>query len=83
MKVKILTWKEYFELCRENAIFFHKRGWTADKLTEEVVSNSFSEGYFCDDLNDEHDDSTTACAPVNFWVLSQRLLEKLEAGEEI
>lgn len=78
MKAKIMTWDEFREVCREDAINWHNSGWTSDKITAEDILNEYPEDYFEDDTADEYADLSSAFTPAEFAAKTLEYLEEIE-----
>ena len=78
MKCRIMTWSEFREMCREDAVNWHNSGWTSDKITAEDILNEYPEDYFEDDTADECDELSSAFTPAEFAAKTLEYLEEIE-----
>lgn len=78
MKAKIMTWDDFREMCREDAVNWHDSGYKASDLTAEDILSEYDSEYFCDDTNDDYDDLSSAFTPAEFAAKTLEYLEEIE-----
>lgn len=82
MKAKIMTWDDFREVTRADAVNWHDSGYKASDLTAEDILSEYDSEYFCDDTNDDYDDLSSAFTPAEFAAKTLEYLEEIEEDAE-
>lgn len=81
MRGKILTWDQFREYCKEDAYLWYESGYTTGRLTEEDIVDEYSDDYFEDDSNADHDDLSSCFTAKEFASKTLEYLREIENEE--